>query len=62
MCFHNALQYLNFVMYLKVIAAGKTFQPGQLTPHLQITGNNMLKNHQNGISFLILAISIVSIK
>ncbi|EFX87555.1 hypothetical protein DAPPUDRAFT_312026 [Daphnia pulex] len=32
---------------IQVIAAGKTFQPGQLTPHLQITGNNMLKGHQN---------------
>ncbi|KAI9560239.1 hypothetical protein GHT06_014253 [Daphnia sinensis] len=32
---------------IQVIAAGKPFQPGQLTPHLQITGNNMIKSHQN---------------
>lgn len=41
------IQSTNFGQPIQVIAAGKPFQPGQLTPHLQITGNNMIKSHQN---------------
>jgi len=48
--YHN---FSNFSVSLQVIAAGKPFQQGQLTPHLQITGENMIQGvqgvHQNGI-------------